>query len=73
MQVTVQKVSGGSGRSIASSASGEASMPPGTPNTRLIRSGGGEDALLQPAHRADDVADVEGLDLERDPARARAR
>ena len=41
MQVTVQKVSGGSGRIIASSASGEASMPPGTPKTRLIRIGPG--------------------------------
>ncbi len=40
MQVTVQNVSGGSGRSIASSASGEASIPPGTPKTRLIRIGG---------------------------------
>ena len=26
-----------------------------------------EDPLLEPAHRADHVADVEGLDLERDP------
>ncbi len=41
MQVTVQNASGGSGRSIASSASGVASMPPGTPKTRLIRSGAG--------------------------------
>ena len=41
MQVTVQKASAGSGRSIASSASGLASMPPGTPKTRLIRSGSG--------------------------------
>ena len=39
MQVTVQNVPSGSGRSIASSASGEASIPPGTPNTRLIRIG----------------------------------
>ena len=41
MQVTVQKASAGSGRNIASRASGEASMPPGTPKTRLMRSGGG--------------------------------
>ena len=41
MQVTVQKISGGSGRSIASSASGDASIPPGTPKTRLIRIGAG--------------------------------
>ena len=34
-------------------------MPPGTPKTRLIRSGGSRIALLEPADRADDVADVE--------------
>ena len=41
MQVTVQNVPDGSGRIIAARASGEASIPPGTPKTRLMRSGGG--------------------------------
>ena len=67
MQVTVQNVSGGSGRSIASSASGRGVDPARDaedevdPHRRL------EDPLLEPAHGADHVADVEALDLERDP------
>ena len=72
MQVTVQKASGGSGRSIASSASGRGvdaardAEDEVDPQRRL------EDPLLEPAHRADHVADVEDLDLERDPQPRRA-
>ena len=74
MQVTVQKVSGGSGRSIAVERLGRGVDPAGDAEDQIDAQRRRQDALLEPAHGADDVADVEALDLQRDPgARAPAR
>ena len=67
MQVTVQNASRGSGRTIAASASGDASIPPGHPEDEVDPQRRRKDPLLEPAHRADHVADVERLDLQGDP------
>ena len=71
MQVTVQKVSPGQraqhrverlGRGVDPARDAEDEVDPQRPL---------EDPLLEPAHGADHVADVEALDLERDPHRLR--
>ena len=72
MQVTVQNVPGGSGRIIAASASGEASIPPGTPNTRLMRSGGGRMPSSSQRIALITWPTSKRLDLERDAGLRRA-